>query len=219
LRPGDARVPAECFAIYRQRYFRNDPATAVADRLRLDTGPAPVTALHTRARDLPLAAWRRDIYDRAHLADRLSLVYAPAPHTAFAINLYRDASRGAFGSREIDALLAVSPLLRSLHRARLQRRPEQPPTAVRSIPAQAPALPLTVEAAHAALARRAPALSVREREVCARIACGMSADGIAADLDIAPSTVATLRKRAYVKLAEAGLHGGRWRLAHRLMGG
>ena len=46
-------------------------------------------------------------------------------------------------------------------------------------------------------------LSSRERDVCARIACGLTADGIAADLDIAPSSVLTLRKRAYAKL---GIH-------------
>jgi DNA-binding NarL/FixJ family response regulator len=60
-----------------------------------------------------------------------------------------------------------------------------------------------------------PELSERERAVCARIACGISADGIAADLDVAPSTVTTLRKRAYAKLARSGLGVGRFAL-HRL---
>jgi FixJ family two-component response regulator len=66
------------------------------------------------------------------------------------------------------------------------------------------------------LARLAPALSPRERAVCARIACGLSADGIAADLDVAPSTVVTLRKRAYLKLAGAGLPAERVGLARLL---
>lgn len=57
-------------------------------------------------------------------------------------------------------------------------------------------------------------LSPRELQVCARIACGITADGIAADLGIAPATVVTLRKRAYAKLADAGIVGGRWRLMH-----
>ncbi|WP_395322562.1 response regulator transcription factor [Variovorax sp. UC74_104] len=55
-----------------------------------------------------------------------------------------------------------------------------------------------------ALQRTAPLLSPRERAVCARIACGIGIDGIAAELCIAASTVATLRKRAYAKLA---IHG------------
>ncbi|MBQ0919700.1 LuxR family transcriptional regulator, partial [Hydrogenophaga aromaticivorans] len=67
------------------------------------------------------------------------------------------------------------------------------------------------------LQRLAPALSPRERAVCARIALGLSAEGIAVDLDVAPSTVITLRKRAYQKLAEAGLPAQRLGLA-RLLG-
>jgi DNA-binding NarL/FixJ family response regulator len=58
-----------------------------------------------------------------------------------------------------------------------------------------------------------PELSARERAVCARIACGVSADGIAAELDVAPSTVTTLRKRAYAKLTRRGLGSGRAMLA------
>jgi DNA-binding CsgD family transcriptional regulator len=50
------------------------------------------------------------------------------------------------------------------------------------------------------LRQRAPQLSEREREVCARLAIGMTQDGVAADLGVAPSTVATLRQRAYAKL-------------------
>ena len=74
---------------------------------------------------------------------------------------------------------------------------------------------LDARVAHAAsaLARRLPELSARERAVCARIACGVSADGIAAELDVSPSTITTLRKRAYAKLARRGLGSGRSALA------
>jgi DNA-binding CsgD family transcriptional regulator len=51
---------------------------------------------------------------------------------------------------------------------------------------------------------RATALSIRERQICARIAGGHSTTAIAAELGIASSTVMTLRKRAYAKL---GIHG------------
>ena len=37
--------------------------------------------------------------------------------------------------------------------------------------------------------------------------------GIAAELDVAPSTVVTWRKRAYANLAARGLTGGRMQLA------
>jgi len=43
-------------------------------------------------------------------------------------------------------------------------------------------------------------LSDREREVCRGILSGKKAERIAADMDVAPSTVVTYRKRAYEKL-------------------
>jgi DNA-binding NarL/FixJ family response regulator len=58
-----------------------------------------------------------------------------------------------------------------------------------------------------------PELSAREQAVCARIACGISADGIAVELDVAPSTVTTLRKRAYAKLTRRGFSSRRDALA------
>jgi DNA-binding CsgD family transcriptional regulator len=45
-----------------------------------------------------------------------------------------------------------------------------------------------------------PGLTRREAEVCSRIAVGYSVPAIAISLEIAPSTVATFRKRAYGKL-------------------
>ena len=47
---------------------------------------------------------------------------------------------------------------------------------------------------------RTPSLSLRERQAVARIACGITNDGIAADLGLSPATVLTLRRRAYAKL-------------------
>lgn len=193
---GGDGVATECFDIYRRHHFRVDQATGIAAGLRQGAGPG-VMALHLRADELPSAQWRHEIYERRRLADRLSFLYAPLPRTAMALNLYRDQSRGAFGAQEIDRLLAVCPLLRQVHRAVLSRPADEGEPIAR---------------AEAALARRAPRLSARERAVCARVAAGISADGIAADLDIAPSTVATLRKRAYAKLAGQGVAGGRWAL-------
>lgn len=49
-------------------------------------------------------------------------------------------------------------------------------------------------------AARFPALTPREREVCARAAIGVSVEGAALDLAIATSSVLTYRKRAYQRL-------------------
>ncbi|HYF17536.1 MAG TPA: LuxR C-terminal-related transcriptional regulator, partial [Ramlibacter sp.] len=95
-----------------------------------------------------------------------------------------------------------APLLRQAHRTALCSG--APPDGDRAS---------RIARAEATLRRKAPELSAREAAVCARIACGTSADGIAAELDVAPSTVVTLRKRAYAKLAARGLVGGRLSLA------
>ncbi|WP_439589575.1 helix-turn-helix transcriptional regulator [Hydrogenophaga sp.] len=196
-------VVAECFAIYRRSYFRSDSVMRLADHVA--ARPArEVAVLHCRADELPVAGWRDDIYVRERLTERFTLLHAPAPGAVQAIHLYRDDRQGFFQPHEIAQLLALAPLLRQAHHAALQVG-----SAVADRHAQ-------VAQAAQRLARLAPTLSPREREVCARIACGLSADGIAVDLDVALSTVVTLRKRAYLKLTEAGLPADRMRLAHWL---
>ena len=199
-------VTYECFAHYRQRFWRDDPATRIAHQLGQGATPStPVAAIHVQAHDIPDAVWRSEIYERAQLSARLSLLYAPLPGSAWAVNLYRHRSSGDFGPDEIARVLAVAPLLRQVHASTL-----------RAGAGTQAALPARIERAQAALRRRVPELSPREQAVCARIACGLSLDGIAAELDVAPSTVATWRKRAYAKLAVHGLCGGRMQLARLL---
>lgn len=196
----DRDVVAECFAIYRRSYYQSDAVMPLAERV----GQRPareVAALHCRADELPVAGWRNDIYVRERLTERFSLLHAPAPGVVHAIHLYRDERQGLFQAGEIEQLLALAPLLRQAHHASLRAADVGADLASR------------VAGATDRLLHGAPRLSVRERAVCARIACGISADGIAAELDIAPSTVITLRKRAYLKLAELGLPAHRMGLA------
>lgn len=199
-------VTSECFAHYRQHFWREDQATRIAQQLHAASArpPQSVTALHFSAQDIAVPAWRKEIYEREHLADRLSFLYAPVPGSAWAVNLYRDRSHGVFTAGEIDTLLAVAPLLKLTHRGVLGHAAEGEAKQDR----RARTARVT-----AALRRQAPELSARELEVCAHIACGVPADGIAAELGVAPSTVLTLRKRAYAKLGARGLGGGRMRLA------
>ena len=183
-------IPVDCFARYRRHYFHCDDATRVAAELRAaGAARSCVVALHHRRADIPVARWREDVYERAHLTDRLALLFSPEPRASLAINLYRDETRGPLAPRELAALLEIAPLLsRAL-------------SAVRAARAERSAdIDERIAAAHRALALRAPGLSPREREVCARLACGMTCDGIAADLSIGLSSVQTLRKRSYAKL-------------------
>lgn len=196
-------VVAECFAIYRRSYFRSDSVMRLADHVA--ARPArEVAVLHCRADELPVAGWRDDIYVRERLTERFSLLHTPAPGAVQAIHLYRDDRQGFFQPDEIAQLLALAPLLRQAHQASLQ---------VGAVVADRHA---QVAQAEQRLLRLVPTLSPRERAVCARIACGLSADGVAADLDVAPSTVVTLRKRAYLKLTEAGWPAHRLGLARWL---
>jgi DNA-binding CsgD family transcriptional regulator len=197
-------VTAACFAHYRQHFWREDRATHIAQQMDR-TGQALLTGLHFQAGDIHVPSWRTEIYERAQLADRLSFLYSPLPGSIYAINLYRHNAHGGFRPAEIERLLAVAPLLRQVHRLSLRHACTGEQARERRL-----------EQAERLLRQRLPELSPRERTVCARIACGISADGIAADLDVAPSTVVTLRKRAYAKLAARGLGPGRRQLAELL---
>lgn len=203
-RPHERPVVTHCFGIYRHHgYYRHDAILPLAQQM---DGPCARhgVALHCRADELPDAGWRADIYERERLTDRFTLMHAPAPGQVQAIHLYRDERQGRFLPQELERLLGISPLLRQAHAA-----------AWRTSTALADRSSCLTEAERR-LRCLAPALSVRECQVCARIALGHSADGIATDLDVAPSTVVTLRKRAYLKLAQAGLPAQRLGLVRLL---
>jgi len=59
---------------------------------------------------------------------------------------------------------------------------------------------LTSEQLEERFARRWPALTPRERQVCARAAIGLSVEATAIDLGIAKTSVVTFRQRAYRRL-------------------
>jgi DNA-binding CsgD family transcriptional regulator len=190
--PGMPNVTAKCFATYRQRFWREDEATRLAQH---GTGQG-ITVLHFSATDIKEPSWRHEIYDSVDLEARLSFLYQPVAGTTTALNLYRRCQEGPFSADELDQLLRLAPLIQLAHRTVLRTRQ----------PGSAPAL--RIENAERVLRIRVPELSAREAQVCARISCGLSLDGIADDLDVAPSSAATLRKRAYAKLSRRGwIHG------------
>ncbi len=188
-------ITGECFSLYKRRFAQADDVTRLASRMRGEADAhAPVTALLYDVLDIPDAAWREQIFIGRQLTGRLSFLYSPLPRTVFALNLYRDLSNGSFHDQELTRLLGIGPILKKAHRGALLAHLASSDESLR--------LPVVLRA----LERTAPQLSPREREVCARIACGVGADGIAADLGVAVSTVMTLRKRAYAKLS---VHGRR----------
>lgn len=197
-------VTRECFERYRNLYFKQDPVTHLLDQMHShDKKCDGVAALHVMREDIPDNAWKRDIYERENLPDRLSFLFSPTPERRLAVNLYRSAQRGHFTPGELETLLPLGSLIAQVYKSRIAS-----PTVVSGA--------TTPEPLEEALNARAPGLSARERAVCARIATGMSVDGIAVDLDIAPSTVMTLRKRAYAKLHAQGGPSDRLRLVRWL---
>lgn len=194
----------ECFERYCNQYFRQDPVTHLFDQMHGNNMQNDrVAALHVMREDIPNHAWKRDIYERENLPDRLSFLFSPGPKCLLAVNLYRSAARGPFTHHELEALLPIGSLIAQVFKSLVGSHKA-----------------LTCGSASVELEKKleylAPGLSPRERAVCARIAEGMSVDGIAVDLNVAPSTVMTLRKRAYAKLHEQGGPGDRLRLVRWL---
>jgi DNA-binding CsgD family transcriptional regulator len=190
---GLRNITSECFALYKERFRQADELTRVASRMRdQPVMHGPVTAFLYSVSDIPDPAWREQIFISRKLTGRLSFLYSPVPKSLFAINLYRDEREGIFEEADVLRLLGLSPLLKRAHRNALLMNLASPDQVLRTAEIER------------ALQRTAQQLSLRERQVCARIACGVGADGIAAELQIAVSTVMTLRKRAYAKLS---IHG------------
>lgn len=121
--------------------------------------------------------------------ERVSVVYTVAQNTAWVLHLFPSWPKTEFDVNNLSELLTCAFLLREVHRIVC---PASSGTGER------------VNKAEVRLGVRAPVLSGRERQICARIAVGHSTDIIATELGISASTVTTLRKRAYEKL---GIHG------------
>jgi DNA-binding CsgD family transcriptional regulator len=180
-------ITAQCFQLYRERFYAADQVTAHAREL----AAAPhvedrVWVSHARAVDLPSADWKRAIYDQHDLADRLSLLYAVVPGQVYALHMYRPTSQGALTGTQIRQITRLAPLLRQAHVTYLQVHGLTPSSQQR----------LLLQQATNTLAL----LSTREAQACRWLAQGYSAKEVARRMSVAPSTIATLRKRAYAKL-------------------
>lgn len=123
----------------------------------------------------------------AQSASEACVLFAGETGAVYAVHASRDVDIGGFPDDELRKWAKAAVLLRQVIRQR---------------PSVRPALSVgeRVSRADTLLEVRAPKLSPRERQVVARIACGITNDGIAADLGISPATVLTLRRRAYAKL-------------------
>lgn len=136
----------------------------------------------------PPGHWTGRLPREGRACERISVLYALAQNTAWAMHLFASVPDEGFRPDALSVLLPCGLFVREVHRI---ASPAMSDTGER------------VGAAEVRLGVRAASLSGRERQICARIADGQSATAIADELGIATSTVTTLRKRAYAKL---GIH-------------
>lgn len=166
---------ADSFGAYRSGLYRRDRAFVLA-RERVRQGTPVMTYL--RASEMQ-PEHRQRIYTRHGLSERLSLLASDAARGMLSINLYRRVDQPYTSDGERDLFQRLGPLLLACVSRHVALAPSDGPDGVLG------------------------PLPRREREVCQRLLRGLTHDGIAADLKLAPTTVKTYRDRAFERL---GIH-------------
>jgi DNA-binding CsgD family transcriptional regulator len=175
----------DVFPAYRKWYLHRDPVCEAYDAAPRSSDLA---LQRVRPADIESPGFRRRIFDDAGIVERISIVQR-GPDAWRVMNVARHASEGCFHDAEIDALVGLACLALPMLPLARAHRPEP--------------LPQRIARLEARFALREPALTLRERQVCARAALGLSVDATAADLDIARTSVLTYRRRAYGRLGVA----------------
>ncbi|MCF8480990.1 MAG: LuxR C-terminal-related transcriptional regulator [Rhodospirillum sp.] len=168
-------------------FHRRDHTLELLTRME---GPGAPMRLLARE-EIADGTYKRLFFDSANIGGKLSLLDRDR---RLYLNFYKAAGEAPFSDAEITNLVALSDVLgKAMHRHRALSAPLSL--------AHAPGRPLFIKALRARLADRAPRLTARELDVCARVVAGYGTEAIALDLEIGPASVATYRKRAYGKLA------------------
>jgi DNA-binding CsgD family transcriptional regulator len=187
-------VAEEAGRLYEEsRFYRQDPGTQKLYGSAVSDTPI---LFRLRAADIRDRAYRSQIYTRYKLLERISLIQHVAGQWII-LNLFRGKGTGRFERKEIDRLRKLSPLLVTLAGKHVSLLTPKPVGATALSPAA------SIESLLASVDQ---SLSARERAVCVRALRGLTVEGIALDLGVKPSTVATLRRRAYTKLNISSLN-------------
>lgn len=190
--PGN--VALEAGRLYeRSGFYQHDPGAKQLHGAGEPGGPV-LTVL--RASDITNAKYRREIYDRFRLLERLSIVDR-VRHRWVMLNLYRGRASEPFRERDITRLRNIAVLLVGL--AGKHAALAVPATARRGRSE-------SIRYFDNLLAEIEGRLTPRERAVCSRALAGQTVHGIASELGVRPPTVATLRRRAYAKLNISSLN-------------
>lgn len=173
---GASQVAREVGTRYIRHYWQLDP---VHSRLR-QLAPG-FHMIEIRSNDIDNADYRDDCYTAVRIAERISLCETRDDRIMRA-NFYHP---HGFMPEQKAAIAEAAGLLMPL----LWRHAKGCDRILR-----------TYEDFDLRLAEVAPALTERERQVCALIALGVGSEGIGLRLGISINTVLTYRKRAYTRL-------------------
>lgn len=173
-------------SVYARDFYRKDALQALIGRYPASFEAPPVIVHRQSLADIEDAEYRAQCYECIGIGDRVSILVRVGRSQSLAVNLYRDQSAGNFSDADVDYLVNLAPL-------------------IASCAARHYALDIDGEsnfrgAVTDELADLCPQLTLREREVVQRILDGATAERIADDLHIRPTTVITYRARAYEKL-------------------
>lgn len=179
--PPSPDFPMRASLDYARNYWRSDHQIA---RLAHSTHTGPVV-VRKRASDITDPAWRAACYDRAGVAERLSIVSSGL--SILVANGYRTAASAPFASDDIVRLETYAALLM----ATVERHQH------------AAATMFDETALVQALMGLRCGLSTREAEISAAMILGETQDEIATRTQLSHGSVVTYRRRAYGKLGVA----------------
>lgn len=173
---------ADLFPAYNKWYQQLDP---VCDAYQAASRDSNVAILRVRPSDIASTSFRRQFFDQPGIVERLSIIQRGSDSWRV-MSVARHRSDGYFSDNEVGVILSLACL--ALPMLPLNR--DRPAQTYR----------LTVCQLEERFADRHMELTLRERQVCARAAVGMTVEATALDLGIAKTSVLTYRKRAYQRL-------------------
>jgi DNA-binding CsgD family transcriptional regulator len=172
----------DLFPAYRKWYLRMDP---VCDAYCAAPACSDVVLQRVRPSDISSHSFRRRIFDDAGIVERASVIQRGADSWRV-MSVARHASDGCFSDEELGSLIGLACLV--LPMLPLNRKRQSAP------------LRLSIPELEERFANRYDTLTLRERQVCARAAIGMSVEATSLDLGVAKTSVLTYRQRAYQRL-------------------
>jgi DNA-binding CsgD family transcriptional regulator len=168
--------------VYRARYKPLDPIAALYGAARAQ---GDLAVQRVRPADIASTGFRRRFFDEPGIVERISVLQRGRQGWR-GLNVARHASHGPCSERELDAITGLARLALPML-----------PLASADGPSGGE---LTTTRLEERFAARCPALTPRERQVCARAALGLSVEATALDLGIAKTSVVTFRQRGYRRL-------------------